>query len=213
MKNPAQNQIHELEKHTARADKIAADAARWGSLLDTAQASRLAAQNAFLDTLDAKGAATLAEADADFHKLTLAVGTVEAAGGPNALRLAALESPQAYALFVAGFDARVAALNELRKTALRALAARRAEATEAGEMNPFTVEEVPAVRAAREAADSIDNATSAALVARGYAEARRTGQRVTYRPFDELLSLLRASLPVVPELTPVPAPTPAASKW
>lgn len=213
MKNPSQNQITALEKHVARADKIAADAARWASLLDAAQATRRAAQNAFLDTLDAKGAAALAEADADWHKLTLAVGTVEAAGGPEALRLAALETPDAYALFVAGFDARAAALNDLRKTALRALAARRAEATEAGEVHPLLVDDLPAVRAAREAADAIDHATSAALVARGYAEARRTGQRVTYRPFDELLSLLRAPLPVIPDATPAPAPTPAASKW
>ncbi len=209
MKNPSQNQISALEKHAARADKIAADAARWASLLDTAQATRRAAQNAFLDTLDAKGAAALAEADADLHRLTLAVGTVDAAGGPEALRLAALESPDAYAHFVAGFDARVAALNDLRKPALRALAARRAEATEAGEVHPLLVDELPAVRAAREAADSIDNATSAALVAKGYAESRRTGQRVVHRPFNELLDLLRAPLPVVPDA----APTPAASTW
>lgn len=211
MKNPSQNQITALEKHVARADKIAADAARWASLLDAAQATRRAAQNAFLDTLDAKGAAALAEADADWHKLTLAVGTVEAAGGPEALRLAALETPEAYALFVAGFDARVVALNDLRKTALRALAARRAEATEAGESNPFAVDELPQVRAAREAADAVDRATSVALVARGYSEARRTGQRVIYRPFDEVLDLLRAPLPVIPGAAP--APTPAASKW
>ena len=209
MKNPSQNQISALEKHAARADKIAADAARWASLLDTAQATRLAAQNAFLDTLDAKGAAALAEADADFHKLTLAAGTVEAAGGPEALRLAALESPDAFALFVAGFEARFAALNDLRKVALRSLAARRAEATEAGETNPFAVDDLPAVRKAREAADSIDNATSVALVAKGYADSRRIGQRVVHRPFNELLDLLRAPLPVVPDA----APTPSASKW
>jgi hypothetical protein len=211
MKNPSQNQIHELEKHVARADKIAADAARWGSLLETAQASRLAAQNAFLDTLDAKGAATLAEADADVHKLTLAVGTVEAAGGPNALRLAALETPEAFALFAAGFEARFNALGAMKRTALRALATSRAEATEAGEINPLAVEELPAVREASDKVARIDAEAQAALTAHNYAAARRKGQSVTYRPFDELLSLLRAPLPAVPDLAPAPAS--AVGKW
>ena len=194
------NQVQQLEKLRAEADKTAAAASRWPQLLDSAQAAFAAAEVNFLAGLDAKTAAALAAASDDVRKLAVACATLEKAGGPEGFRTRALRSPEAFALLSAGFANRLAALENLKPAARILYASRSADAIESGRvtdvLSALSCDHLPDVAEARALVDSLDRQAQAALVARNTCANPQHHQ--PHRPFDALLDELDVPLPVVP---------------
>lgn len=202
MAHPAQTEIAALEKHSANADKIHADASRWFALLDTARASLAAAEGAFLAALDSKAAATLAEAAANVRALSVTCDALTAAGGPVALRQRALYTPDAFALFSAGFAKRHEAFEKLKPAARAIYSAATAGAITSGHVNPsggldlYELERAPGVAEARSLLDRLDREAQEALVKRNVTAA--PAKHGPLPEFSGLLAQLAASLPVVP---------------
>lgn len=194
------NQVQLLEKLRAEADKTVATASRWPQLLDAAQAAFAAAEVNFLAGLDAKTAAALAAASDDVRKLAVACATLEKAGGIEGFRIRALRSPEAFALFAAGFANRLAALEKLKPAARSRYASRVAAAIDSGRVadvcDIFALHALPDVAAAAALCDSLDRQAHAALVDRN--TCAKPEQHQTHRPFASLLECLDAPLPVVP---------------
>ncbi len=198
--NPAHSELDQLARFQARADKIASDAARWPALLSQARANLAAAQEAFVSGLDAKAAASVADADAQVRALVPACAALDAAGGPEALRFNALNTPDVFAAFVAGFEKRYNALEKLKPLARAAYSQCTADAVAAGADPRHLVgfEMPPSMREARSVLDVLDGDAQAALVAHNYA-ANPAGY--SRRPFGELFALLAAPLPTVPAVS------------
>lgn len=196
MNHPAHAEIAELHRLRARADKIHADASRWPVLLDQAQANLVAAQETFISALDANAAAAVADAAVNFRALVSTCDALAKAGGPESLRFRALSSPEVFAVFAAGFEKRHAALEKL-KPAARAAYSRATAAAVAAGADPQTLiglNTTPAMRDAGTVLDRLDCGMTEAHVLLNYAKAPA---QYSPRPFDELLDLLAAPLPVV----------------
>lgn len=197
-------ETNELEKLRASADETRANAARWIDELESARAAHQAIEARFLATLTPANAKAHAETAAKLRDLAGVVGTLEAAGGPDKLRRNVLAAPEAFALFTAGFDARLAALESLKKAALRLLAERRSAVTLAGVAHSVLVDAEPSVREiANGIVAAVESDFHAALAARNYAAA--SGVNCTPRSFEELFSLLVAPLPALPAQADAPA--------
>lgn len=200
-------EIDQLAARIRAADESANKAARWAELRTSARAALTAAESAFLASLDAPGAAAVADADATFRKVQLAAAAVENAGGPEAFRERVLYTSETFALLASGFETKLVEFAALKKGAASLIANATADALRTGEVTVSSIisnvglDGCPAIRDARQLVERVEKEFLTLTYAHANAAGRAKGQAVTHRPFAELYGILTAPLPVLPTNT------------